>query len=263
MGAPPVTTGGGFFKGPTMTEKTRRVHFYIDAFNVWHRIKEHRKSGGKDYRWLDYVKVCRNIVLGNKPLFDGGELGRVAFFTVQPPEWWEEGKRDRHQTLVRALRKTGVEVVDRGYFTITDEVMRNEKTGEILLDPRGKVIRRPRVNEKQTDASIVARMVGDAARDAAREKFGLYVLFSGDNDLAPALDEARKFKQSAGIVLPPVPDGRNRKDKNLENATSQNNDGAALIVRMRFKNFDGCCLPQNSGSDEQGEIIMPEVYGKF
>ena len=247
-----------------MTEKTRRVHFYIDAFNVWHRIKEHRESGGKDYRWLDYAKVCRNIVGGDNKLFEGGELGNVALFTVQPPEWWEENKSVRHQTLVRALRKTGAEVVDRGYFKRTRETIRDEQTGEVLFNQHGgKVIRRMRETERQTDASIVARMVGDAARDAARGEFGLYMLFSGDNDLAPALDEVRKFKQSAGIALPPFPDGRNRRDQKLENAASTNNGGAALIVRMRFKNFDGCCLPQNPGNDEQGEIIMPEVYGNF
>ena len=238
-----------------MTGKIQRVHFYIDAFNVWHRIKDHRQSGGKDYRWLDYAKVCRNITRNYRRLFENGELGGVVLFTVQPPEWWEESKIARHQMLVRALRKTGVEVVDRGYFKKTGGKARDKQTGEIVEVERE--------TEKQTDASIVARMVGDAARASARGEVNLYMAVSGDNDLAPALDEVRKFKQSAGIVLPPLPDGRNRRDQKLENAASTNNDGAALIVRMRFKNFDGCCLPQNPGNDEQGEIIMPEVYGKF
>ena len=244
-----------------MTGKIQRVHFYIDAFNVWHRIKDHRQSGGKDYRWLDYARVCRSIVLGNKQLFEGGELGNVALFTARAPEWWDENKRARHQTLVRALRKTGAEVVDRGYFKRTRETMRDEQTDEALLSRRGAIIKRTRVTEKQTDTSIVARMVGDSARASARGELNLYMAVSGDNDIAPALDEVQSFGQYAGVVLPPS--RQYRRDKNLENAASTNNGGAALIVRMRFKNFDGCCLPQNPGGDEQGKIAMPEAYTKF
>ena len=243
-----------------MVKETRRVHFYIDAFNVWHRIRDHRKHSGEDYRWLDYAKACRNVVGKNKQLFEGGTPGQVTLFTTQLADWWSKERRARHQTLVRALRVTGTEVVDRGYFQRVREAMRDEQTGEVLLNQRGNAGKRWRVTEKQTDANIVARMVGDAARASARGEFGVYMLFSGDNDLTPALDEVRKFKQKAGVILPPTP---YNKDKDLENAASTNNGGAALIVRMRFKNFDGCCLPQNPGSDEQGEIAMPEAYTKF
>ena len=57
----------------------RKVNFYIDGFNFYHRLRDMLDSAlGLDYRWLDYRALCQSLL---KP---GEVLGDVFFFPAIP-----------------------------------------------------------------------------------------------------------------------------------------------------------------------------------
>ena len=224
-------------RSPAANSRKMRVCFYIDGYNVYHRIKEYHEKWGKNYRWLDYRKFLSQF------LKDNHHLAGITFFTAYPEEW-EEGMQERHKTFINALRETGVEVVS-GYFA---------------KRPGGGF------EEKQTDANIALAMVLDAADD----KYDRCWLMSADNDFAPALSVVRnKFGKEAGVMIPPlVPEkGKHappvRVTSLISAASVMPRTGKPLLLRPKFaSHFAGCSLPPKIKS-ARGDIVMPPEYGAF
>ena len=221
---------------PAADNRKIRVRFYIDGYNVYHRIKEYHQAWGKNYRWLDYRKFLSQF------LKDNHRLAGITFFTADPKHW-EESRKNRHDTFLHALRETGVEVVS-GYFA---------------KKPGGGF------EEKQTDVNIALAMVLDAVDD----KYDRCWLLSADNDFAPVLSVVRdKFGKEAGLMIPPLVSGEKVKKPYarvdfLKSATSTLRTGKPLLLRLRFaSHFAGCSLPPKIKS-ARGDIIMPPEYGVF
>ncbi len=208
-----------------------RTWFYIDGFNVYHRIKEHHERGGKNYRWLDYHKLLCQF------LKDEHCLAGITFFTAHYRKWGE-GRAARHNAFLDALRQTDIGIVS-GYFAKTEGGY----------------------EEKQTDVNIALAMVMDAVDD----KYDRCWLLSADNDFAPVLSAIRhKFHKQAGLIIPPLMPFRRRLQVDaLKNAVTTLGTGKPLLLRLKFaRHFAGCSLPETI-KGEREPIVMPPQYDTF
>lgn len=159
----------------------RRVHVYIDGFNLYFGI---RSKGWQRCLWLDLYELSRSLL---KP---GQDLRAVKYFTARIST--PEAKRKRQNTYLEALQASGTCKI---YY------------GKYQMNPRkchkcGYEDRVP--NEKMTDVSIATELLTDAYED----KFETALVVSADSDLRPPIEAVlRRFP--AKQVVSVFPPGRN------------------------------------------------------
>ncbi|HEX2714892.1 MAG TPA: NYN domain-containing protein [Candidatus Acidoferrales bacterium] len=147
-----------------------RVCFLVDGFNVYHSVcAAQRVIKGQSLKWLDIQSLCSSYLasIGNS-----ATLERVFYFSAFMD--WIPDKVVRHQTLVDALRATGVEV-QLGRF----------KEKEVWCKTCKQV--NTHHEEKETDVAIAVKLMELLHLDAC----DTVVLVSGDTDLAPAVRTAK------------------------------------------------------------------------
>ena len=210
----------------------RKVNFYIDGFNFYHRLRDMLDSAlGLDYRWLDYRALCQSLL---KP---GEVLGEVFFFTAIPRHFLasDPEKIDRHQAVLSALKNRGVKVVE-GVF-------------------RRKV-------EKMTDVAIASQMLADAYEGG----FDACFLVSNDSDFVPAIRAVRgRAKKTVGLVTPPHHDkaAPMRPMNQLRESVSLSAQNAPMVRNLRFSDLDGFGLPPKIKLRNGKMIDKPEEYALF
>jgi len=157
--------------------KINRVSFFIDGFNVYHALKDH-KSFHK-FKWLDYSSLAKCFIISKDKIAD------IYYFTAYTE--WNQDKMDRHRILVRALKMKGVKIV-LGKFKLRDKYCRlchkPYKTHE----------------EKQTDVNISIKLFQDAHNDT----FDTGILITGDSDIIPAIKAIKETFpiKKIGVVIP-------------------------------------------------------------
>ncbi|MBD3297613.1 MAG: NYN domain-containing protein [candidate division Zixibacteria bacterium] len=163
-----------------------RVSVFIDGFNLYHSMmsdRELRKS-----KWLDLSRMANSIVS------KGQTLTGIYYFTAYTP--WDQAKRDRHKTYIRALEHSGVEVI-LGVFRLKPRKIkvRIEQRREVDLE-----LRYNSFEEKRTDVNIAISLLKLAVSDHYDEAF----IVSGDSDLVPAISEViTSYGKTVRIVIPP------------------------------------------------------------
>jgi len=162
----------------------QRAAVYIDGFNLYYGM--HEKFGRK-FLWLD------PWALGEAFLNDGQELTRAAYFTARvrndPPAQQRQGQ------YLRALKEASPCDVIEGRFQEKTKTCR--KCGASWRH----------YEEKETDVSLASALIEDAAQ-------GLYdraVLVTGDSDLGPAVQAARRLNSNARFIAA-FPPGRTSED---------------------------------------------------
>ena len=216
---------GGFFAMP------KRVNFYIDGFNFYHRIRDLLDALGPDYRWLDYRALCESL------LGPGEVLGEVFLFTAIPRHFRRSDPKKivRHQAVLSALKSRKVRVVE-GVF-------------------RRKV-------EKMTDVAIASQMLADAYEG----RFDTCFLVSNDSDFVPAIRAVRKrAKKTVGLITPPDQNGvvPMRSMNQLRESVSLSASGAPMVRNLRFSDLDGCGLPPKIELQGGRFIRKPDDYALF
>jgi uncharacterized LabA/DUF88 family protein len=156
----------------------RRAMFFVDGFNLYHAIAA--KAQFRKYKWLNLRQLCSSILSSQEQLI------KIFFFTAYYPG--DAGRRQRHQTYIRALELHDVEIVI-GEFKRKDKYCQHCKktfTG---------------YEEKQTDVNIAIELFRQAVQDTYDTAF----ILSGDSDLVPALRAVKKTfpNKTLKLVLPP------------------------------------------------------------
>lgn len=215
-------------------------NFYIDGFNIYHRIREYRERGGEDFRWLDYRSLCESI------LRPGERAGDIYFFTAIAASAREHKEFGGYLRDRPSAERAGVVARHRRYV----EALRGRGLRPIF----GKFLRG---REKQTDVNIAARMIADAALGRCGKCF----LFSGDNDFASALRAVEEVSRGATVAMlmtPPFESGavERRGMRDLETAACRR------VVKIRFSGLRGHSLPREVQT-ARGSIRMPEEYRIF
>jgi len=232
-----------------MSNKSR-VSFYIDGFNIYHRIKDYKKAKDICYNWLDYKSLCESF------LKETEELGDVYFFTAISDEFGK-GSAWRHKTYITALKTTGVKIV-KGYFSKKKRKCRVEGC-QYKGDRRFKDR-----EEKQTDVNISLQLM----KDAVLNRYDKCFLISGDNDFAPVLTTIMELfsDKQAGLITPPFDNDNVKLNPvtNLKNACYHDKkSNKRLIINLHFDDLKGHSLPKEIKVHGKLPIRMPREYQTF
>jgi uncharacterized LabA/DUF88 family protein len=169
---------------------------YIDGFNLFYGLLK-----GSPNKWLDLNKFCKNILPSHC------DIVAIKFYTALVNDRPHNlGSRDRQNIYLRALIKSGVQVI-KGRYTEHPKaaplVSPNSKhaqkinlssANQTLFDldktwqqdpgPLAHIINS---EEKGTDVNLSV----DIVNDAWQAKFDCCVLISNDNDIARPLEIVR------------------------------------------------------------------------
>jgi uncharacterized LabA/DUF88 family protein len=161
----------------------------VDGFNLYHSLREVRKRGGSDCRWLDIRGLCDSLL---HTIGGGAEIVDIQYFSAlaHHMEAVRPGTVARHERYLTALRSTGVSI-RLGVF----------KPKDVRYSSPACDVRLRRHEEKETDVAIASAIVETAA---AGRRTAL-ALVSGDTDLLPALRTARRVRPGVQLycLFPP------------------------------------------------------------
>ncbi|GBR73780.1 circadian timing LabA-like protein [Candidatus Termititenax aidoneus] len=227
-----------------------RVSFYVDGFNIYHRLRDFQKKTGLCFKWLDYKSLFQSLLKDKEILTD------IYFFTALSKDFGEESIL-RHNKYITALELQGVKII-QGYFNKKQRKCRVEDCAyqghKYFTDHE----------EKQTDVNISLQLLKDAIQD----KYDKCFLMSGDNDFAPVLKTIMEMtNKQAGVVTPPYQCGAVKLHTLMKLKNSCYHDlqtNKRLIINLAFDKLKGHSLPEVI-KDKAGDILvaMPKEYQQF
>jgi len=162
------------------------------------------------------------------------ELNRVVFFTAVLT--WHQEKQARHKNYIKALKATGVEVVESNF--------RRANRHCHVMDRYC-----PRYEEKQTDVAIATTVLADAMRGNSDR----VILVTADSDQIPLVKSLKELFPKIQITLAAPPD-RGGEARALGDLVDERRPITAERLR-------GCFLPRRI-TNEAGKTvaIRPALY---
>jgi hypothetical protein len=157
----------------------KRSMFFVDGFNLYHALDNEVRF--HKYKWLNLHALALQF---SRPPYE--ILQQVKYFTAYAM-WRPSSAVLRHRTYVKALQDVDVEVV-LGRF--------QEKT-RLCRAPGGCGLKFPVHEEKLTDVNIAVAIV----EACVTKQCDILYLVSGDNDLVPALEVAKRLCPSIEITV--------------------------------------------------------------
>lgn len=183
-----------------------RAAFYVDGFNLFHSLKETRKT--ERLLWLDIQRLCAALIA------PGESLVSVKYFTALAH--WNKERVKRHQLFITALESTGVKVIYGRFSPASRDCMvcrQRYQTHE----------------EKETDVNIAASFI----RDGLENIYDVAYLMTGDSDQVPAIRTLRAVAPSKKLV---AVFSVNRHSNNLKNLADRS-------IQLTWHNFAKTQLP--------------------
>ena len=182
---------------------------YVDGLNFYAAVRERPET-----KWVDFRALAGRLVPR------GSSVSKVKYFTSQISEKASEDSDAprRQRVLIRAVRATGVEVLE-GKFKVPDDWraissrgnwedrLRPPLPAEVLHDygdhfashdSRPWKARVELPQEKFTDVAIASHLL----RDFYRRACGCAIVVSNDSDLRPAIELAVKDEHHVGVFSP-------------------------------------------------------------
>ena len=213
-----------------------KVITYIDGFNLYFGVRsEAIKNGSLDepdpgwyrYMWLDVHAMCTRL------LSDRQQLVAIKYFTA--PITGSKPKQERQNAYLDALRTLPLVEIIFGRFE--PDRKECEKCGQPAYHPQ----------EKKTDVNIATGLICDALD----EKYDTAIIVTGDSDLVPAIQAAKKIKPEKRFIsaFPP-----NRYSRELIDATQMQ------PIRIWEPILRKSRLPEIIKRDGLPDIVRPEKY---
>ena len=184
-----------------MTQK--RIRFFVDGFNVYHSLANHRKL-----LWLNYQVLAQLFIRPNQI------LENVLYFTAIAHFLPDSARR--HQIYLRALEAEGVKII-KGRFKEKDKwcpLCRKHHKGH---------------EEKETDVNLAIHLV----KGALKREFDTAIVVSNDTDLVPAIQLAQAEAPAIkiGVLFP------------LNRHSSQLKQIASFALRTKLSQFRKAQFP--------------------
>lgn len=199
-----------------MNEK-KKVHAFIDGFNLYHAVKDLNKP---HFKWIDLWKLCNCFVPPRTH-----ELKNVFYFSAIAT--WLKDAAKRHKLYISALETKNVTPVLGKFKTRTNNCKRCGHSWDYH-------------EEKQTDANLIASLTAQAVQD----RFDSALLITQDTDFAMVVGALNhSLKKPITIVLPP----RSMKVQSLLNAAN----GKAKITENHLER----CQLEEIVKDDNGRIV--------
>jgi uncharacterized LabA/DUF88 family protein len=215
----------------TEPRKRRKVYFYVDGFNLYHR----RLEKNPHLKWL-----CLKT-LAEKYLFSGDDVLKTKLFTAKvDPKSATSPRQARQLHYWEALKSTGVEVI---------EGVMEPKERECKItycDKPGSKFQT--WAEKMSDVNLALHVLRDFI-DAPPD---VICILSGDLDVIPALKMVReRLPRTLNIVILP-----NQDEKLLLSRQSLLN-GVAITRQLSEDHLKGSRMPENVGPPEGKQLACP------
>lgn len=197
-----------------MAGAPKRVWGLIDGFNWYYAIRDAISGGlcGPSKKWINYYSLVQDVAAQHYP---GEVVTDVRWYTA--PQGAAQ-TRHRHKWLRKALEAQGVNTVLGAY-----------KRKNIKCGACGSYF--PSWEEKATDVNLAI----DTVSGAALNDYDTLLLFSGDSDLAPAVERARTQWGKEICVI--VPAWRRASGGGPQRHAELTRD-ASKLVRLQFADFD-------------------------
>lgn len=206
-----------------------RTFVYVDGFNLYFGSLK-----GTPFKWLDLFALARVFVPNDT-------VEKVRFYTAKVYGRGDPQRPIRQQTYWRALRATGVEVVE-GHFLEHVVPMRN-------ANPPPPKVQVWKSEEKGSDVNLAAHLV----RDAFTGAFEQALVVSNDSDLALPVQLVRDEAKRPVMVVRPVSNQGRAPSGQLKRA-------AASVRDIRRAILPTCQLPDPFSLPSGGPLRKPSGW---
>ena len=194
------------------------VGFYVDGFNLYHAINELNKP---HLKWLSLAD------LANSFLSPGDTLYTVSYFTAYMH--WDADKSRRHHEYVKALKATGVDVIESKFAKTSRYCFRHASYCK-------------NYEEKQTDVALALRV----AADTAAANLDSVILVTADSDYIPLIQHLRSSASQTKVIIA-APPGRMRRARQLCDLADDKKE-------IKEGRLGGCLLPRNV-ENSAGQVV--------
>lgn len=174
-----------------MENNRKRILVLIDGYNYYHKISSYQKRQNICVKWLDYMSLLKAAVKSHLKS-DNFEL-EIYFFSAIAKHRGLESQL-RHRTYIKALKKSGVEVVlgefKEKYIYPCSDCKQKTRDERILKH-----------EEKHTDVNVAITLL----EKALTNKFDRAYLLSEDNDYVPVVKRVKELFPEKEIIICPPP----------------------------------------------------------
>jgi uncharacterized LabA/DUF88 family protein len=197
-----------------------RISIFVDGFNLYHSIDDHRHY--HKYKWLNLDKLGKCFVGSKDSIVD------IFYFTTYVT--WDQQKLIKHQNYVRALQLVNVKPIF-GAFRKSDRKCK-------ICGKEYKSF-----EEKQTDVNIAVKLFETATLGT----WDKALIISGDSDLIPAIEAVKKTfpVKEIGIIIP-----IGRRAEELKAV-------ANFYMRIKEKHLRACQFENEIIVDQNQKLVRP------
>jgi hypothetical protein len=213
--------------------KKRRVFFYVDGFNLYHRKLEENPH----LKWLCFR------TLAEKQLFKTDTVEKVKFFSAEVDTEAEKSPKKRRQaTYWKALGTTRVEIVKGS------------------LEPRPRTCKAPICNKREEYTAMVEKMSDvnlalHVYRDFIENKPDIICVLSADMDILPALRMVRETGIPVKIIVLLPTASHSMKFSRVKDYAQ-----VGRLWMMNDRWLEGSRLPENLTLPDGEEITCPDTW---
>ena len=235
-----------------------KINFYIDGFNIYHKIKEYQYKTGKCYKWLNYKSLFESLLQNDE------EINKIYFFTAIAKDF-EKASIDRHNKYITALENVGIEIIMGRFIPkpIKRTISHKNHLGKVIMDNKITIYSR---EEKETDVNIALFMLRDFFKNKIdEEKCDKQFLLSSDGDFIPVLKTIRDFEGCPGLITPPY-DGRNVQIPQIDGLRRAcfKKDGKFMVINLTFNMLERHSFPLEVWNFHKTIFVeMPKEYQTF
>jgi uncharacterized LabA/DUF88 family protein len=160
-----------------------KVSFLIDGFNLYHSIEDVEKYKGIKAKWLD-IKTLLHTYMG--AIDAEAKFHSIFYFTTLRLHVQKDKPNsvDRHKRYITALESKGITTIYGGF-----------KPKDVLCKKCNQ--RFATYEEKKTDVAMASKIIELASKSLC----DVIGIVSGDTDLIPAIELARKINPAIKIII--------------------------------------------------------------
>ena len=213
-----------------------KVSFIADGFNLYHSFRDYQEKSNICVKWLDLKELCESYLSAIAQTANSKTiLGEIYYFSAYASHLTANNPDvvKRHKRFIDALKDTGV-ICEMSSF----------KRKSIYCKPCEKNIYK--YEEKETDVKIALKFLELFHQD----KCDAIVLLSGDTDLIPAFETAKRlFPTKKLFVLFPY----NRHNRDLERVADK-------CFKIKPKKYRENQLKSPHTCSDGSQIIKPSSW---
>jgi uncharacterized LabA/DUF88 family protein len=141
-------------------------------------------------KWLDICSLCRAYL----PWVGNAQLQEIYYFSAYAYHLGDPGIIGRHRTFIKALESTGIKCQMGEFKEKEVKCPRFDKRRANCVNCNGLILRH---EEKETDVAIAVKLLEILSTDLCDTA----VLVTGDTDLAPAIETAKRLFQNKSVRM--------------------------------------------------------------